>query len=34
MREESYHQNTLHTMNAGEGVDRGKPSYTVGGDVN
>ena len=25
---------TLQTINAGEGVEKGEPSYTIGGNVN
>ena len=34
VREESYHQKNLQAVNAGDGVERRKPSYTVGGNVN
>ena len=29
-----YHQKNLQTINAGEGVDKREPSYTVGGNAN
>ena len=28
-----HHQKILQTINAGEGVQKGEPSYTVGGNV-
>ena len=29
-----HHQKNLQTINAGEGVEKREPSYTVGGNVN
>ena len=29
-----HHQKNLQTINAGEGVEKKEPSYTVGGNVN
>ena len=29
-----HHQKNLQTINTGEGVEKRKPSYTVGGNVN
>ena len=29
-----YHQKILQTINAGEGVEKREPSYTVGGNEN
>ena len=29
-----HHQNNLQTINAGEGVEKREPPYTVGGNVN
>ena len=30
----SHHQKNLQTINAGEGVEKREPSYTIGGNVN
>ena len=30
----SHHQKSLQTINAGEGVEKREPSHTVGGNVN
>ena len=29
-----HHRKNLQTINAGEGMEKGEPSYTVGGNVN
>ena len=33
-RTNGHHQKNLQSINAGEGVEKREPSYTVGGNVN
>ena len=34
LKQNGHHKNNLQTINAGEGVEKREPSYTVGGNVN